>query len=246
MVLSDIRKSAREALAGKWGKGALLVLVYAIFEYLLGFISGLLSEIAILSFMINIATIVISIPISFGLIATFIKLKRGEDVKVFDFITYGFNNFKRAWKLAGNILLKMWLPILLYVLATICLALATTFGTMASAISSSVSFLVIATILGIALFIAAFVYLFVTSLSYSLTYLVAYDNEAMEPKEATEESKNLITGYRSKYVFLQLSFIGWAILTVFTLYIGMLWLVPYMQVAIVCFYETLKEKKVQE
>lgn len=246
MVLSDIRKLARESLAGRWGKGVLIVLAYAIFEYLLGFISGLVSEIFILSLIVSIATIILSIPISFGLIASFIKLKRGEDVKVFNFITYGFNNFKRSWKLAGNILLKLWLPTLLYILATICLAFATTFGTMASAISSSVTFLIIATILGIALFIAAFVYLFVTSLSYSLTYLVAYDNEEMDAKDATEESKNLITGYRSKYVLLQLSFIGWAILTIFTLYIGMLWLVPYMQVAIVCFYETLKEKKAEQ
>lgn len=246
MVLSDIRKQAREALAGKWGKGALITLVYFLFTFVLGFISGLVEDIAVLSFIVEIAIIVINVPVAFGLIASFIKLKRGEEVKAFDFITYGFNNFKRAWKIAGNILLKVWLPILLYVLATIALVFATTFGLAASAISNSGSFVVIASIIGIALYIAAFVYLFVKSLLYSLTYLVAYDNESMEAKDVVEESAKLMTGNRGKIVLLQLSFIGWAILTVFTLYIGMLWLIPYMQVAMVCFYEALKDKKVEE
>lgn len=246
MVLSDIRKQAREALAGKWGKGALITLAYFVIEFALGFISGLVEDIAVLSFIIEIATVVISIPISFGLIASFMKLKRGEEVKAFDFITYGFNNFARGWKIAGNILLKTWLPILLYVLATIALVFATTFGAAASAIASSGLFVVIASIIGVALFIAAFVYLFIKALSYTLSYLIAYDDESMEAKVAVEESEKLMVGNRGKYVLLQLSFIGWAILSVFTLYIGLLWLLPYMQVAIVCFYEALKDKKVEE
>ena len=246
MVLSDIRKSAREALAGKWGKAILIILAYFLFTFVLGFISGLVEEVAILSLAVEIATVVISIPVSFGLIASFIKLKRGEEVKAFDFVTYGFKNFAKGWKVAGNMLLKMWLPILLYVIATIVFAFAVSFGVVASAASDSSAFVVIASIVGFALFIAAFVYLFIVSLSYSLSYFIAYDNENMSGKEAVEESKKMMKGNRGKYVLLQLSFIGWAILSVFTLYIGMLWLTPYMQVAMICFYEALKDKKVEE
>lgn len=246
MVLSDIRKSAREALAGKWGKAVLIILAYFLFTFALGFVAGLVEKIAFLSLIVEIATVVISIPVSFGLIASFIKLKRGEDVKAFDFITYGFNNFARSWKVAGNMLLKMWLPILLYVIATVVLTFAITFGVVASAASGSSAFVVIASIVGIALFIASFVYLFITALSYSLTYFIAYDNENMSGKEAVEESKKMMKGNRGKYVLLQLSFIGWAILSIFTLYIGLLWLTPYMQVAMVCFYEALKDNKVEE
>ena len=246
MVLSDIRKSAREALTNKWGKGALIILIYCLFEFALGFISGLVQNIAFLSLIFRIATIIITVPISFGLIASFMKLKRGEEVKCYEFFNYGFANFARAWKVAGNILLKMWLPILLYVLATFGLVFATTFGLAASAIARSGSFVVIASIVGIALFIAACIYLFVKSLYYTLAYMVAYDNEAMEAKDVVEESAKLMAGNRCKFVLLQLSFIGWAILTIFTLYIGMFWLIPYMQVAMICFYEALKDKKVEE
>lgn len=246
MVLSDIRKQAREALANKWIKGVLIVLAYCAFEFVLGFVSGLVSNIRFLKFIMYIATIIISVPVSFGLIASFIKLKRGEEVKAFDFITYGFSKFSRAWVITGGILVKIWLPLLLYLLATIVLVLATTFGLAASAITNSSSFVIIASIIGIILYIAAFVFLFVKSLLYVLAYFVGYDNENMSGKEAAEESAKLMIGNRCKIILLQLSFIGWSILTIFTLYIGMLWLIPYMQVAMVCFYEALKNKKVEE
>jgi len=245
MVLSDIRKSAREALAGKWGKAVLIVLVYFAFTYVLGIIGNLIKNIAFLNFIYEIANIVITVPISFGIIASFMKLKRGEEVKCYEFFTYGFNNFKRAWKVAGNILLKMWLPILLYIITTFVWAFTSSFGIIAFANSGSSLFAVISTFIGFGFFIAAFVYLFIKTLSYTLAYLIAYDNENMTEKEAVEESKKLMTGNRGKYVLLQLSFIGWMFLSIFTLYIGMLWLAPYMQVAMICFYEALKNKKVK-
>lgn len=246
MVLSDIRKQAREALSGKWQKGVLITLIYFAFELVLGYIIGLVKNIAALNFVISIATLIISIPIAYGLIISFMKLKRGEDVKCYDFFNFGFSNFARSWKLAGNMLLKLWLPILLYVLATIVFTFAISFGVVASVMTDTSSIVLFASIIGIALWIASFVYLFISTLSYSLTYLIAYDNEAMEAKDVVEESKKLMTGNRGNYVLLQLSFIGWAILSIFTLYIGLLWLIPYMQVAMICFYEVLKENKTEE
>lgn len=246
MVLSDIRKSARECLSGRWGKSVLITLIFMAFEFVLGFISSLIENIAFLSFIFNIATIVISIPISYGLIISFMKLKRGENVECYEFFTFGFSNFARSWKVAGNMLLKMWLPILLYVVAIFVLVFAVAFGAVASSMSGSTTFVVIATIIGIGLVIASFVYLFITALSYSLSYIVAFDNESMTEKETVLESKKLMTGNRGKLVLLQLSFIGWAILSMFTLYIGLLWLIPYMQVAIICFYEVLKDGSKEE
>ena len=148
--------------------------------------------------------------------------------------------------LEGNILLKIWLPILLYVLAIIAFSLSITFGVAASVVSSSSTVLILAFIIGIALLVAAFVYLFIKSLLYSFTYFIAYDNEDMSGKEVVEESAKLMKGYRGKYILLQLSFIGWIILSAFTLYIGMLWIFPYMQISMICFYEALKENKVEE
>ncbi len=246
MVLSDIRRQAREALSGKWKKGVLITLVYFAFDLVLGYISSLVQDVAVLDFLVDVATLIISIPIAYGVIISFMKLKRGEEVKCYDFFSLGFSNFARSWKLAGNMLLKLWLPILLYVLAMLVLAFAISFSAATAILSDVSTATVFVSIIGIILAIAAFVYFFVSTLSYTLTYMIAYDNETMEAKDVVEESKKLMTGNRANYVLLQLSFIGWAILTVFTLYIGVLWLIPYMQVAMICFYDVLKENKTEE
>ena len=65
MILKDIRKQAREALTGKWGKGALIILTYFAISLVLSLLNSLLKDIAFLKFIIEIATIVINIPIAF-------------------------------------------------------------------------------------------------------------------------------------------------------------------------------------
>lgn len=49
-----------------------------------------------------------------------------------------------------------------------------------------------------------------------------------------------------KLFLLDLSFIGWAILCIFTFGIGLLFLKPYMQVAHAAFYEDLKAQLMEE
>ena len=44
-------------------------------------------------------------------------------------------------------------------------------------------------------------------------------------------------GNRAKLFWLELSFIGWAILVAITLGIGYLWLIPYIQFATIAFYK---------
>ena len=49
-------------------------------------------------------------------------------------------------------------------------------------------------------------------------------------------------GRRFDFFVLGLSFIGWAILASLTLGIGYLWLIPYMQVTEIKFYEDVCNK----
>lgn len=248
MTISDIRKSAREALAGKWTKGVLIMLAYLAFSMFLRFVNTLLQNIPFINLIVTLAIIIISVPISFGLIVSFIKLKRGEDLKAFDFITYGLNNLKRSWKISLKVLSKTWLQILLNTVATIALAfillwlIALLFSEFASIDFASS---LISTIVFI-LYLTSLIYLYSKLLSYSLVYLIGYDNEEMSAKDLVEESAKLMHGNKIKFLLLQFSFIGWIILSAFTFYIGLLWVIPYMQISIVCFYEALKDKKIEE
>ena len=158
MIISDIRKSARESLKGKWKTAILITLLYTAFSFSLSFMGNFLKG---LNSLIGVATAIISLPISFGIIISFMKLKRNEDVKVYDFFTLGLSNFARVWKITGNMLLKMWLPILLYILATIAFVFCVSFGTMYLFAAKSATLISILSFVGIALFIASFIYLVV-------------------------------------------------------------------------------------
>jgi len=50
----------------------------------------------------------------------------------------------------------------------------------------------------------------------------------------------MMKGHKWELFVLELSFIGWALLCVLTLFIGYLWLVPYMQMTITKFYEKIR------
>lgn len=79
----------------------------------------------------------------------------------------------------------------------------------------------------------------IKSLSYSQTYLLMKDHPEYSILEAITESKKRMKGYKGKYFLLNLSFIGWGILCIFTLGIGFLWLTPYIQASTATFYNEL-------
>ena len=95
-----------------------------------------------------------------------------------------------------------------------------------------------------AVFIALWSLLFVIpgivkSYSYSMAYYIKLDHPEYTPTEAITESRRLMNGNKMRLFCLQLSFIGWAIVCIFTFGIGTLWLIPYMNAANAEFYQDL-------
>ena len=238
MKISNIKENARVALTGKWGKGACIILGYLAFAFVAGFIIGLVGgdETAIGS-LLNLVYIICEVPLVFGISYAFIKLKRNEEVKAFDYITLGFSNFGRAWKISLRTVLKTIIPLIIYILvltvSIVLLIMSTYLGDVP----------IIITILGIIATVFTIVWLYGVILLYSLTTYIAYDNPNMSSLEVVNESAKMMKGNRWKIFLLVLSFIGWAILSIFTLGIGYIWLTPYMMVSQVCFYENLLENK---
>jgi uncharacterized membrane protein len=77
--------------------------------------------------------------------------------------------------------------------------------------------------------------------SYSMVPYVLRDYPDLSFDEAIEQSMHMMSGFKSKLFMLDLSFIGWAILCVFTLGIGFFWLIPYVYTNHALFYEDLQE-----
>lgn len=80
----------------------------------------------------------------------------------------------------------------------------------------------------------------VKSYSYALTPFILKDEPELKYNAAIEKSMRMMNGYKMKLFLLDLSFIGWMILSILTLGIGLLFLQPYMNTARAAFYEDLK------
>jgi len=79
------------------------------------------------------------------------------------------------------------------------------------------------------------------TLSFSQTWFIIANDENISGYNALKESWNLMRGKRLKLFLLELSFIGWAILSVLTLFIGFIFLAPYMQTSYAKFHDNLNE-----
>lgn len=82
----------------------------------------------------------------------------------------------------------------------------------------------------------------VAAYSYAMAPFIMSENPGMKASEAISASKAMMNGHKAELFVLDLSFIGWCILNVFTLGIGSLWLNPYMNAAHAAFYRSLQPR----
>jgi uncharacterized membrane protein len=84
----------------------------------------------------------------------------------------------------------------------------------------------------------------IAAISYSMTFYILADDNSLTAMEAIDKSKAMMEGYKLKYFYLSLRFLGWALLAILTFGIGFLWLAPYMMVASAKFYDDIKNTPV--
>ncbi len=82
----------------------------------------------------------------------------------------------------------------------------------------------------------------VKSYSYAMTYYIMKDNPNLSANDAITESRKMMNGHKMDLFLLDLSFIGWMILTVLTFGLLSLYVVPYQHAAKAAFYESLKNQ----
>ena len=88
----------------------------------------------------------------------------------------------------------------------------------------------------------------VKSYSYSMAFYIQQDNPEYDWNQCITESRKLMDGKKAQLFLLDLSFIGWILLSILTCGLGLLWVQPYMEAAHAAFYEDIKgpEIKVEE
>lgn len=238
MISSDFRAEARRKLAGKWGKGACIMLAFLLVTFVINFIIGLLPDSC--EWLGQIIDIVINVPLSFGILYAFLKLYKDENVGAFDFFKLGFNNFGKSWSITFNIFLKMIVPAIVVIISYILIAVGISFyatSLIAVYSTSTLNFYTFISIVGFILLVVSSIWATTKYYFYQLAFLISMENEDMSAKDVVEESKKAMTGKRAGLFWLQLSFIGWAILGAISFGIGFLWIIPYVHCATIAFYK---------
>ncbi|MDM5152507.1 DUF975 family protein [Bacillus sp. DX1.1] len=77
--------------------------------------------------------------------------------------------------------------------------------------------------------------------SYTMTYFILNDHPKYSMNQAITESRRMMHGHKIDYFLICLSFIGWFILSIITLGIGFLWLIPYFYSTKAAFYEKVSQ-----
>lgn len=84
------------------------------------------------------------------------------------------------------------------------------------------------------------------TLPFACSYYLLADNEEISGWESLKQSAQMMRGHFFDFILLQASFLPMIVLSVLLLYLPMLWLLPYMEMANVEFYRDLSGEFLEE
>ena len=80
----------------------------------------------------------------------------------------------------------------------------------------------------------------IVALMFSQVFFIMGEDNEISAYDALVKSMNMMKGYKWKFFRIALRIIGLAILCIFTLGIGFIWLLPYQNVVYAKFYDDIK------
>lgn len=202
MKLKNIHEEAKRCIKNNFWKLFFITLLNAIIAIAFTKISENF-ETYIFKMIFIILSYVITVPLSYGVIVSYMKSSNNESFSIFDFISDGMKSFKRVWAVFGRTLLKLIVPLILVIIGWIISIMLFSFAVF-NAISNGGSSGTFELIISAALIIATTIFYIVKSLSYSLTSYILYDNPDFSAKEIVEESAILMKGNKISLVIVSL------------------------------------------
>lgn len=81
----------------------------------------------------------------------------------------------------------------------------------------------------------------IVSLMFSQAFFILCEDNNKSIIECLKQSLSIMRGYKIRLLLLELSFVGWWIMSILTFGIGVLWIYPYQQVTRANFYLEIKK-----
>lgn len=86
----------------------------------------------------------------------------------------------------------------------------------------------------------------VISIMFSQAFYILAENEDESIIKCLIKSEKMMRGHKREFLYLELSFIGWILISILTFGIALFWLEPYMQMTFANYYLKLKEEHIRE
>ncbi len=227
---AKLKSLARKRLEGKYSVVVLSLLLFMVLGGCCSFIASAVNAPWISSLLVFIVTSLIAM----GFVGIILNISRGKKVSLDDLFSRTDLFLKYLaitiileigafiiW-LLGFLSFKSLIMIVLYQ-AEINLFLA-----------------IVLVLFGLFLTVAIIMVGAYLAIAFSQTYFILYDEPKLTVFQVLEKSFDMMADYILEYFVLVLSFIGWAILGIFTFGILYLWLIPYMSVTLAIFYDKIK------
>lgn len=119
--IKEIKTKAKENLKNKWMKGTivfftflLVSVAFNILENQVIYMFNIPFPKIYLKILLKVLYIIISIPLLYGVVSAFIKLKRNENFKILEVFKNAFLNFSKLWKIIIAIIKKLSIPLIIF------------------------------------------------------------------------------------------------------------------------------------
>lgn len=233
----ELKNAAKDKLEGKYGPAVLICFM----NFLLTSGATLLLELFLpagsslpVYVIQTVATLILAWVLGvmgLGLDFFFLKAACGQPCAVSD-LFYGYqNDFTKALTISG-----------VYALLSVVCEVPFQYMAAEYFLTGSDATGIAALITGI---IGLCIYMPVTA-GLALSYYLMLDFPDKSAKEVLALSLRLMKGSKRRIIYMYLSFIPLILLCVCSLYIGFLWLIPYMRMTSVCFFLDIMNPKVAE
>ena len=213
---AELKELSREQLSGNWGKSALLTLIY----FVIGILPGqlLLYTYNSLYLTTSLVDIILVAPVTIGMAICYLNLVRGKNFNVVDIL----NGFKY------------------FITGVVVYVIVDSMNIMSLLVTEIITFNKGIYVFLIILFSLLSIFLY---LIYSMVYYIILDEPQIGIKDALTGSRKLLHGQIWRLFCLQLSFLGWILLSILSAGVGMLWVFPYIQVTMANLYLDLKKRE---
>lgn len=232
---AQIKKMARTALSGKWKTAVLLTLLYTVISTALSlcslpFDSSTSTINVLIGWVISLIVSLLTGLLSAGSSYFFLNICRSNDFSCKD-LFYAFKADPDRFLIVT----------LITSLPTIVASLISQFLPTPAANASEMAWMVYLLITMVILY-AGIIISWIMSLFFALSHYLLLDYPEMGAMDSLRMSAHLMKGNKWRYFCLLCSFLGWILVSAFTMGIGFLWISPYMEMSMVYFYANILQQ----